>query len=159
MKVRGEAIELVSEYKYVGVWFTSTVHNIFAVHHCEKATKVHRVACTTFTLDAFIGVSPPTKGKMLYMARVDPILMYRCNVVLNVNEGWAKKLADIQLLFIQCLLGVRSHSMIATLFMETGLMPLRVQHVQFAISYLMHLLQLPHCHYAYAALQESKELL
>jgi hypothetical protein len=49
--------------------------------------------------------------------------------------------------------------MVATLFTETGLMPLRVRRAQLAISYLIHLLQLPHCHYTYAALQESKTLL
>jgi hypothetical protein len=60
------------------------------------------------------------------MARVDPILMFSCEVVLDVDEVLAQELAEIQHLFIRRLLGVGSWSMIATLFTETGLMPLRV---------------------------------
>jgi hypothetical protein len=126
LTVRGEAIELVSEYKYVGVWFTSMAQDIFAVHYHEKVTKAHRVACASFTLDAFIGVLLPKEGKMLYMARVDPILTYGCEVILDVNETLAQELSDVPHLYIQHLLAVGSRSMVATLFMETGLMPLRV---------------------------------
>jgi hypothetical protein len=63
-------------------------------------TKAHRVACTSFALDAFIGVLPPKEGKMLYMARVDPILTYGCEVVLDVNEMLAQELTDVQHLYI-----------------------------------------------------------
>src|ERR1700722_9263264 len=49
--------------------------------------------------------------------------------------------------------------MLATLFMETGILPLRFRRATLAIGYLIYLLQLPHSHYAYAALQESKALL
>jgi hypothetical protein len=150
---------LVSEYKYVGVWFTSTARDIFTTHYHEKASKARRVACASFALDAFIGVLFPKEGKMLYMARVDPILTFGCEVVLDVDEVLAQELVDIQHLFIRRLLGVGSRSMIATLFTETGLMPLRVRRAQLAISYLKYLLQLPCCHYAYAALQETKNLL
>ena len=102
---------------------------------------------------------PQKEGKMLYIARVNPILTFRCEVVLNVEETSIQKLKDVQHLFIRCLLGVGPCSMLATLFTETGIMPLRFHCAMLAIGYLIYLLQLPHSHYAYAALQESKSLL
>jgi exonuclease III len=157
--VRGEAIELVSEYKYVGVWFTSTARDIFTQHYLEKASKACRVACASFALDSFIGALPPKEGKMLYMARVDPILTFGCEVVLDVEETLVQKLSDVQHLFIRRLLGLGPRSLLATLFTETGILPLRFRRAKLAIGYLIYLLRLPHSHYAYAALQESKSLL
>jgi hypothetical protein len=70
------------------------------------------------------------------------------------------KLADILHLFIRCFLQIGSHStMLAPLFTETGILPLRYRRVTLAIACLLYLLQLPPAHYAYAALQESISLL
>ena len=157
--VRGEPIELVSKYKCVGVWFTSTAWDIFAHHYREKALKACRVACTSFALEAFIGVLPPKEGVLLYMARVDPVLAFGCEVVLDVEDSSVQKLMDVQHLYIQRLLGAGARSMLATLFTETGILPLRFRWVKLAIGYLIYLLQLPHSHYAYAALKESISLL
>ena len=94
------------------------------------------MACTSFALDAFIGVLPLKEGVLLYMVRVDPVLAFRCEVVLD-----------------------GTHSMLAMLFTETGILPLIFCYVKLAIGYLIYLLQLPHSHYAYAALKESIHLL
>jgi hypothetical protein len=48
---------------------------------------------------------------------------------------------------------------LAALFTETGILPLRYRRVTLAIAYLLYLRGLPTTHYAYAALQESKSLL
>jgi hypothetical protein len=48
---------------------------------------------------------------------------------------------------------------VATLFSETGILPLRFRRVLLAIAYLVYLLRLPHNHYVHAAMQESKSLL
>ena len=125
--VRGEAIELVSEYKYVGVWLTSTARDIFAHHYREKALKACRVACASFALDAFIGELPPREGVLLYRARVDPasVLAFGCEVVLDVEVSSVQELMDMQHLYIRRLLGAGTRSMLATFFIETGILPLR----------------------------------
>ena len=56
------------------------------------------------------------------------------------------------------LLGLGPRSVLATLFTETGVLPLRVRRAKLAIGYLLYLMRLPPSHYAYAALQESKAL-
>ncbi|THU75519.1 hypothetical protein K435DRAFT_910835, partial [Dendrothele bispora CBS 962.96] len=53
------------------------------------------------------------------------------------------------------LLGVNNHSVLAILFSETGLLPVRYRRLQLALSYLEYLIQLPHHQYAYAAFHRS----
>jgi hypothetical protein len=117
------------------------------------------VACASFALDDFIGILAPTEGKMLYMARVDPILTFAAEVVLDIDESSVSKLTDVQHLFIRRLLKVGSRSVLATLFSETGILPLKFRRVNLAIAYLIYLLQLPGSHYAHLAMLESKSLL
>ena len=154
-----DEIERVSEYKFVGVWFTSTMRDIFAKHFDEKVSKACRVACASFALDDFIGTLAPSEGRTLYMARVDPILTFASEVVLDIDEASVRKLTDVQHLYIRRLLGVGSRSVVATLFSETGFLPLRFRRVNLAIAYLVYLRRLPDMHYAHAALRESISLL
>ena len=154
-----ESIERVSSYKYVGVWFSSTTRDIFAKHYDEKASKACRVACVSFALDDFIGSLAPTEGKLLYMARVEPVLTFASEVVLDVDETSVTKLTNVQHLYIRRLLHVGQRSVLAPLFSETGILPVRFRRVVLAVGYLAYLLQLPDHHYARVALQESMSLL
>ena len=154
-----ESIERVSSYKYVGVWFSSTTRDIFAKHYDEKASKACRVACASFALDDFIGSLAPTEGKLLYMARVEPVLTFASEVVLDVDETSVTKLTDVQHLYIRRLLHVGQRSVLAPLFSETGILPVRFRRVVLAVGYLAYLLQLPDHHYAHVALRESMSLL
>ena len=91
---------------------------------------------------------PLKEGKILYMARVDPILTFGCEVVLDIEDALVQKLtlADVQHLFIQRLLGLGPHSLLATLFTETGILPLRFRRAKLAIGYLLYLMRLPPSH-------------
>lgn len=159
LRVGHEVVERVSAFKYVGVWFSSTTRDVFVKHYDEKSSKACRVACTCFALDDFIGTLAPTEGRMLYMARVDPILTFTSEIVLDVDDTSVHKLTNVQHLFIRQLLHVGSRSVLATLFTETGILPLRFRRANLAIAYLIYLLQLPESHYAHVALRESKSLL
>src|SRR6202044_3681248 len=104
------------------------------------ASKACRVACACFALNSFIGTLPPKEGRQLYMARVDPMLTIGCEVVLDVEDALVQELMDVQHLFLRRLLGVGQHSMLATLFTETGILPLRFRRAKLAIGYLIYLL-------------------
>jgi hypothetical protein len=101
-----EVVERVPAYKYVGVWFSSTTRDIFAKHYGEKASKACRMACASFVLDDFVGTLAPTEGKVLYMSRVDPVLTFAPEIVLDVEESSVSKLTDVQHLYIRRLLQV-----------------------------------------------------
>jgi hypothetical protein len=68
-----------------------------------------------------------------------------------------KHLAKVQISFLRQMLNLHSRSLIAPLFTETGIMPLRVRRLLLALSHLRCLLGLPDVHYARAALNSSFE--
>ena len=115
------------------------------------------MASAKFALDDFVGSLAPTDGKLLYMARVNPILTFASEIVLDVDETSAAKPADIH--FIRRLLQVGHFLCWLHFSLETRLQPLRCRRVILAVSCLIYLLRLPDNHYAHIALQESKSLL
>ena len=64
------------------------------------------MASASFALDDFVGSLAPTDRKLLYMARVNPILTFASEIVLDVDETSAAKLAAIQHHFLRRLLQV-----------------------------------------------------
>ncbi|KAH7878333.1 uncharacterized protein C8R40DRAFT_1016547, partial [Lentinula edodes] len=67
-------------------------------------------------------------------------------------------LEQIQLLFLRRMLGLSRRSILAPLFTETGIMPIRTRRVILALRYLICLLKLGPEHYAHLALQENFNL-
>ena len=117
------------------------------------------MASASFALDDFVGSLAPTDGKLLYMARVNPVLTFASEIVLDVDETSAAKPADIQHHFLRRLLQVGHVLCWLHFSLETRLLPLRCRRVILAVSCLIYLLRLPDNHYAHIALQESKSLL
>ena len=78
--VNGAAIQLVEDYKYVGIRFVSTHRCIFAKHYKVKAFKARDIANATFAVEGLIGSLPPADACILYMARVDPHLTFGAEV-------------------------------------------------------------------------------
>ncbi|KAJ7126658.1 hypothetical protein C8R46DRAFT_831506, partial [Mycena filopes] len=128
-------IELVSEYKFVGLWFTSTTRHIFSKHYSVKASKARSMSYATFSVESFVGVLPPREGLLLYKARVDPHLTSGCEVVLDVDRTLASSLETPQNHFLRRLLGLNRRSMLVVLFTETGIMPIRYRRALLALRY------------------------
>ncbi|THV03490.1 hypothetical protein K435DRAFT_747737 [Dendrothele bispora CBS 962.96] len=156
--INGQPIELVPAYKYVGIWLTSTERYIFKKQYLVKASKARNAARATFAAQPMIGSLPPKEGIRLYMARIDPHLTFGCEVVLDVDLTLVGELEDVQHMFLRRLLGVNNHSILAILFSETGLLPVRYRRLQLALGYLKYLIQLPLHQYASAAFHHSCSL-
>ncbi|KAF8210727.1 hypothetical protein K438DRAFT_1569988, partial [Mycena galopus ATCC 62051] len=137
------AIELVEKYKYVGIWFTSTSRLIFSHHYTLKASKARSISYATFSVDSFVGVLPPREGLMLYKARVDPHLTSGCEVVLDVDRSLASTLETPQIYFLRQLLGLNRRSMLAVLFSETGIMPIRYRRAILSLGYAQGFTKIP----------------
>lgn len=151
-------IELVDHYKYVGITFTSIERNIFLRHYHIKASKARNVANATFASESMIGSLPPYEGLRLYMARVDPHLIFGCEVALDVDNDLLEGLKSIQHEFIRRLLGIHERSILAILFTETGVIPLRFRRLTLALGYLLYVTQLPRSHFAHTAYLDSVAL-
>ncbi|KAJ7887840.1 hypothetical protein B0H14DRAFT_3430461 [Mycena olivaceomarginata] len=112
----------------------------------------------TFAGKDSIGCLPPPQGIQLYMARIDPHLTFGCEVALDVTDAHVSKLEDVQNEFLCWLLGLHRRSVLAVLFSETGVIPLRYRQLSLAIGYLDHLMTLAPTHLAGVAYRDSAAL-
>ncbi|KAJ7079606.1 hypothetical protein B0H15DRAFT_858420 [Mycena belliarum] len=71
-----------------------------------------------------VGWVPPYKGTHMYMARVDPHLIFGREVCLDVFPSRLSDLTTIQHEYLRMLLGVHSRCVLSALFTETGVVPL-----------------------------------
>ncbi|KAK6992599.1 hypothetical protein R3P38DRAFT_3225262 [Favolaschia claudopus] len=116
------AIDLVSHYKYVGIWITSITRNIFSKHHTVKASKARSVSYASFSTESFVRVLPREK---LYEAWVDPHLTSGCEVVLDTDLSLTAELGTPQKHFLRRPLDLNPRCMLSIIFTETGILPLR----------------------------------
>jgi len=92
------------------------------------------------------------------MARVDCHLIHGCEISPDSEDIHFKHLGKVQIRFIRQMLNLHSRSVIAPLFTETGIVPLRVRRFLLVLRHLTYFLSLNDQHYARAALDSSWEL-
>ncbi|KAJ7157725.1 hypothetical protein C8R46DRAFT_1195605 [Mycena filopes] len=152
-------VELVFEFKYVGILFTSIHANVLARHYNAKASKARCISNAVFALRHRIGTLPVREGLTLYMARVDCYLISGCELALDVDGGLIKDHIDVQHLFLRRLLGLNPRSMLAVLFTETGQMPIRIRRLLLALGRLKYMVGVGPNRVVYDALMDSIALL
>ena len=129
--------------------------NLFEEHYNKKASKTWAIGNAIFRLESMIGVLPPWEGKKLYTVLVDPHLIHGCEVSLDRNRASLAKLEEVQVVFLRQLLGLNQHSMLALLFTETSIMPVKFQWITLALGFLKYLMGLTSGQYAHQALNDS----
>ncbi|KAF5385079.1 hypothetical protein D9615_000996 [Tricholomella constricta] len=117
--IAGAPIKFVTEYTYVGVTFDFATSSMFKRHCTTKASAASGISGATFTLDSFVGTVPPSDGRQLYMARVDPHLIHGCEVILDVDRAALNELEKVQRTFIRRLLHLSARSLLHPLYTET----------------------------------------
>jgi hypothetical protein len=152
-------VELVHEFKYVGMWFTSVHANVFAKHYDIKASKARCTSNAIFGLKHRIGSLPVREGLQMYMARVDCYLISGCELSLDTDNALLKEHLEAQHMFLRRLLGLNSHSMLAILFTETGQMPVRIRRLLLALGRLEYMASLDPGRVVHSALLDSVALL
>jgi hypothetical protein len=140
--VYGQRIEIAEKVKYVGMNFVTTQRYIFAEHYKVKELNARKITRSIFPLEGYIGPMPPAIGRMLYMARVDPHLIYGAEVCLDINTNLLRRLEGVQLDFLRRFLRLPERSMKAILFTETGLLPIRHRRIIIALHYLLYLVEM-----------------
>ncbi|KAJ3834421.1 hypothetical protein F5878DRAFT_544864, partial [Lentinula raphanica] len=144
----------------VGVHFQSSGHHLFAPHYAKKQVAALTAARGIAACDLIVGFRrlDPTITKQLYSSLVDCHLTHGCEVIIDTNKASFSLLEDAQHLILRRMLGLSRNSILAPLFTETGIMPIRPRRVILALRYLLYLLELQHNHYAFLALQECSHL-
>ena len=92
------------------------------------------------------------------MARVDCHLIHGCGISPDSEDVHVKQLSIVQIQFLRQMLNLHSRSVIALLFTETGIIPLRVRRLLIVLNHLIYFLGLDKKDYARAALDSSLEL-
>ena len=109
----------------VGITLCSTKRNIFARHYELQSVEVRTKGNYIFSVEKHIGSKiPPNVGRTLFCARIDPYLVSGCDVSLDV-DGNINALIKEQLPILRRILGLSGHSMIAPLYTELGILPLK----------------------------------
>jgi hypothetical protein len=150
-------LKIEIEEKYIGVNFRTDMQNMFAAHYKAKA-RTGRYCNRIMAVEDMTGRLMPKELKELYMARVDCHLIWGCEIMPDSEDIHLKQLSQVQISFIRNMLNLHPHSMIAPLFTETGIIPLRVQRLLLVLTHLVYWLGLDKKHYARAALNSSIEL-
>ena len=151
-------LAIKSDEKYVGVHFRTDTQNMFEDHYKNKARTGWYCGHRIFAVEDMTGGLTPKELKRLYMARVDCHLIHACEVMPDSEDIHVKHLSKVQISFLRRMLNLHSRSMIAPLFTETGITPLRVRRFLLVLSHLRYFLSLDDSHYARAALNSSIEL-
>ncbi|KAJ7315542.1 hypothetical protein DFH08DRAFT_636406, partial [Mycena albidolilacea] len=146
------------EEKYVGVTFRTDMQNMLVAHYKAKACTGQYCAHRIMAVEDMTGRLMPKELKELYMARVDRHLIHGCEIMPDSEDIHLKQLSQVQISFIHNMLNLHPRSMIAPLFTETGIIPLRVRRLLLVLTHLVHWLGLDKKHYAWAALDSSIEL-
>ncbi|KAJ6466331.1 hypothetical protein C8R45DRAFT_939129 [Mycena sanguinolenta] len=152
------AVELVFEFKYMGVWFTSIHRNVLARHYAIKASKARATSNAIFAVKHRIGSLPVREGLVLYMARVDCYLISGGELALDTDAPLLQDLQDVQHAYLRRLLGLNPYSMLAVLFTETGQLPVRIRRLLLALGRLRYMLGVDHRRVVYDALLDSVAL-
>ncbi|KAJ7658090.1 hypothetical protein B0H17DRAFT_955354 [Mycena rosella] len=151
-------VELMSKLKYVGIWLTSTTPNIFSLNYSIKASKARNASNAAFAMKHRIRSLPIKEGLMLYMVRIDCYLISGGDIAIDVDAGLVSELMEAQHLFLHRLLGIHSRSMLAVLFTETGLMPIRTRCLLLTLGRLRYMTSLGDESTVRAALLDSVNL-
>ncbi|KAJ7652699.1 hypothetical protein DFH06DRAFT_1093769 [Mycena polygramma] len=151
-------LNLTTHEKYVGVHIRTDTRNMFESHYKEKASTARYCAHRIMGLEDSTGRLTPKEYIQLYMARVDCHLIHGCEVSPDSEDIHVKELCEVQVNFLRQILNVHSHSMLAPLFTETGIMPLRVRRYLVMLVYLQYLLGPKVPEFARVCLKSSIEL-
>ncbi|KAJ7623901.1 hypothetical protein DFH06DRAFT_1446575 [Mycena polygramma] len=148
-KLGETTLAIKTKEKYVGMNFRTDTRNMFEDHYKAKASTARYCAHRIMGLEDSTDRLTPKELKPLYMGRVDCHLTHGCEVSPDSEDIHVKELQ---------MLNVHSHSSLAPLFTETGIMPLRVRRFLILLVYLQYLLSLKLPHLARASLNSSIEL-
>ncbi|KAJ7614279.1 hypothetical protein DFH06DRAFT_921978, partial [Mycena polygramma] len=116
-----------TEEKYVGVNIRTDTRNMFSDHYKAKARTARYCGRRIMGIEDMTGRLSPRELKHIYSGRMDCHLTHGCEISPDSEDVHVKQLCKVQISFLRQMLNLHRRSMIAPLFTETGIMPLRVR--------------------------------
>ena len=143
-KFNGKSLDIVSEYKYLGVIFNNTVNlkaNIFKNMIQYIAIKSRKACFATTRKCASVGFLTPKVATMLFDSFVSSVMNYASEIWGRTTETDA--IEKIQLRYMKFILGVKQSTCSLALYGELGRFPVHLKHMSNLVAYWIRLLKLP----------------
>ncbi|KAI1792314.1 hypothetical protein LXA43DRAFT_887857 [Ganoderma leucocontextum] len=137
--LRDECLSWVDSARYTGIHFSTSHADMFAAHYTRKEQTARAAANAALSVESHIGTIPATTARMLYLAHVEPHLVFGCEVALDVRANALKSLEDLQRTYLRRLLKLSAHSQVIPLFTETGIWPVRYRRMDLVLRYAKYL--------------------
>ena len=154
-----ETIDIVSEYKYLGIIFTSNSRNVFeqaVIERQQKATAAMYQMCSD--IKNSIGQPPIKLALKTFNAQVLSVLEYGIEIWGNLKQTQCRDTEKFHLKYLKNVLGVRRQTSTAGVYAETGQAPLQAKHEHATIRYWHHVTKLPTTHIVNICYQELRKL-
>ena len=123
--------------------FCALQGDVLDQHHLTQARKGSAVASALLALQRYLGDLPLRLAIKVYLARVEPILTYGCEVGIALTKPARDALEKVQLMFFRRVLGYSTRSMRAIIFSETGILPILHRRLILALRFYKRMLDLP----------------
>ncbi|KAJ7574834.1 hypothetical protein C8J56DRAFT_802316, partial [Mycena floridula] len=116
------------------------------------------IARSVMGVEKIVGHLSAWEMRTLYMARVDPYLINGCDICIDNVKVDLESLEKVQIKFLRRMMDMGSRSMLAVLFTETGIEPIRYRRILLALRYGASITDLPPQRLAHHALWQSVRL-
>jgi hypothetical protein len=158
--LNGKPLRIEPEVTYVGITFQSTSKDIFDRHYRNKAFAANLEAKKMFASEIYCGRNrlPPRIARNMYSALVDCHLIHGSDVIIDVEKRSLERLESVQKSCLRRIMGLTSNSVIAPLYTELALFPIRERRLILALRFLKYLIGMPRDSHVRQALETSWEL-
>ena len=133
----GKIIEVVTMYKYLGIWFSTDMKNPWKVHYEKTVAKANKKAGEFDRLFRNKSLAVPFKIAV-YKSMIRPVLEYGCEVWSPTDDQMAR-LEKIQLRCAKIILGTPTTTATVAVLTELGLRRLETRFHQLRLSYCLKL--------------------
>lgn len=137
VEVARQPVPPSAEYTYVGVSLNSGRY-LIGNHMQKQTTKTRGLARLILkTVRRMTGDAPPSQLRTLYLARLDPHIIYGAEVAPLAQKNTIDALELVQRKYARAMLGLNPRSLTAFLHVETNILSARYRRVLHTPRYLV----------------------
>ena len=124
----GTSLDIVNEYKYLGIIFNSIQRSNGCIFKCMKkytCDKALKACFACLKKVAHLGKATPKIGLKLFDSFVSPVLDYGCELW---SDNSIQDIEKVQLKFLKMILGVKLSTCNMAIYCELGRYPIGIRH-------------------------------
>ena len=140
--INGEVVTEVSAMKYLGDIFNALGNNEDLIADRIKRGTAAMVSIHGFMRETSVGPYTLSVYLLLHNAILLSSILFNCQAWSNITEKQIKELRTLQLRYLKKMMGVRSATANAFVYLELGVLPIEYEIHKRQISFLHHIINL-----------------